>query len=321
MHITTHHAKNIANAITNLALYSALALSPIAAVGQMPMPSAQPTPAQTQPDAAAQPQDTQAQITQLKQQVARLQIALQQSKAKKTNPSKDTLNSAKPAMGMGDDSGEMGGMSSGAAKPSMAPMKDDSGEMSAMASSDAAMKSGDAKPMGGSGCCGMSMGKPMPKAGGMAGDKMTGMPGGNMPSKSAKAMSGSTTTETPHLLHVGAKDFFLDHAQHLGLTSEQKSGLEDIKSKAMQQKVTSQKKIDLEQQELWQLTSADQPNSAQIDSKVQEIAKLNGDQQIAFIHSVTEAAGLLNDEQKAAAVKSMSAGTKMKPSAPMKKMM
>jgi len=97
--------------------------------------------------------------------------------------------------------------------------------------------------------------------------------------------------------------------------------LEDIKSKAMQQKVTSQKKIDLEQQELWQLTSADQPNSAQIDSKVQQIAKLNGDQQIAFIHSVTEAAGLLNDEQKAAAVKSMSAGTKMKPSAPMKKMM
>lgn len=312
MHIPTQYATKAVSAITTLVLYSAILVNPTHAGAQMAMPSSQPT--QAQPVAAAQAQDMQAQITQLKQQVAQLQAALQQNKTKKPASPKGSMGAAKPAMGMEDDSGEMGGMSSGAAKTPMAPMKDDGGEMSAMAPPGGAMKSGDAKPMGGSGCCGMSMGKPMPKAGGMADDKMTGMP-----SKSAKAMSGATT-EVPHLLHVGANDFFLDHAQHLGLTSEQKSGLENIKSNAMRQKVASQKMIDLEQQELWQLTSADQPNSAQIDRKVQEIAKLNGDQQIAFIHSVTEAAGLLNDEQKAAAVKSMSPGTKMKPSAPMKKM-
>jgi hypothetical protein len=230
------------------------------------------------------------------------------------------MNSAKPSMGTGDDSGEMGGMSSGAAKPPMAPMKDGAGEMSSMAPSGDAMKSGGVKPMGGPGCCGMSMGKPMPKTGAMADDKMTGM-SGSMASKTAKAMPESTTAEAPHLLHVGAKDFFLDQSRHLRLTPEQKVNLENIKSDEMQRKVTSQKKIDMEQQELWQLTSAEQPNSAQIDSKVQEIAMLNGDQQIAFIHSVSEAAAVLNDEQKAAAVNSMSDGTKMKTPAPMKKMM
>ncbi|WP_353070704.1 hypothetical protein [Tunturiibacter gelidiferens] len=317
MYITTHYAKNIANAIANLALYSALALSPLAAVGQMPMPSAQPAPAQTRADAAVQPQDTQAQITQLKQQVAQLQVALQQSRVKKTNPSKSTMNSANPAMGKGDDSGEMGGISSGAATPPMAPMKDDSGEMSAMAPTGGAMKSGDAKPMRGSGCCGMSMGKPMPKAGGMAGDKMGGMSGGSMPSKNAKDMSGATTTEASPLLHVGAKDFFLDHAKHLNLTPDQKMSLEMIKSSALKHQSTTEMQVAQAQQELWQLTSAEQPVSAQIDGKVWEIAKLNADEQIAFIHSVSASSAVLTADQQAEAIKSMS--SPMNPKSKMQK--
>jgi Spy/CpxP family protein refolding chaperone len=74
----------------------------------------------------------------------------------------------------------------------------------------------------------------------------------------------------------------------------------------MQQKIASQKKIDAAEQELWQLTSADQPDSAQIDSKVQEIAKSKADQQVTFIHAVSSASDVLTTEQRAKVVKLMS---------------
>lgn len=89
------------------ALYSALLLSPMRATAQMPMPTPPSTPTQTQPDAPAQGQDTQAQITKLKQQVAQLQVALQQSKGKNTPAAKGATSPEKPTMRMGDDSGEM----------------------------------------------------------------------------------------------------------------------------------------------------------------------------------------------------------------------
>jgi Spy/CpxP family protein refolding chaperone len=214
------------------------------------------------------------------------------------------MGAADPAMGMEGESSEMGGMSAGSGK-SAPPMEGDMDEDDAMPPAAGAMKSGGAKPMASPGCCGMSMGKPMAKAPGMADDKMGGMSAGKMPSKGSNAMSGMKTTEAPHLLHVGAKDFYLDHAQQIGLTPEQKTDLEKIKAGAVQQKVASQKQIDVAEQELWQLTSADQPDSAQIDSKVQEIAKSKADQQVAFIHAVSSASDVLTTEQRAKVVKLM----------------
>ena len=307
MNIFMKYAPKTAYAIATLAFYFAFALGSTRAVAQMPMSSSQPAQSQAQPDAAAQSQDTQEQITQLKEQVAKLQAALQQKKAKKTSSGKGSMSAADPAMGMEGESGEMGGMSAGSGK-SAAPMNDDMDEDDAMAPAAGAMKSGDAKPMAGSGCCGMSMGsmgKPMAKAPGMGDDKMGGMSAGKMPSKGSKAMSGMKTAEAPHLLHVGAKDFYLDHAQQIGLTPEQKADLEKIKAGAVQQKVASQKQIDVAEQELWQLTSADQPDSAQIDSKVQEIAKSKADQQVTFIHAVSSASDVLTTEQRAKVVKLM----------------
>src|SRR5260370_37525917 len=120
----------------------------------------------------------------------------------------------------------------------------------------------------------MSMGKPMgSKAGGMSMDKMP-MKSGSIASKMPSAASG----EPPHLLHIGAKDFFLDHAQHIGLTPEQKTSLEKIKSDAMRQKVASQKQIDAAEQELWQLTSAVQPAETAIEKKGQAVATIGRDQ-------------------------------------------
>jgi Spy/CpxP family protein refolding chaperone len=267
MQIHIRYAKKTEMAIVTLALSSALTLASFDAVARiMPTPSSQRTQSRLQPDAATQ--------------------------------AKGAMNPAKLAMRMEDDD-EMGGMSPGAAKSPMAPMKDGMDEKDAN-----------------SGCCGMSMGKPMTKTGGMADDKMSGMPG------QSTSMSEPKTADAPHLLHVGAKDFFLDRARNIGLTPEQKASLQKIKSDAMQQRLTSQKQIDVAEQELWELTSADQPDTAQIDSKVQQIAKLKGDQQMALIHCVTDATKVLNAQQKEAAVKSMATGSspkKQKP-APMKKM-
>lgn len=201
-------------------------------------------------------------------------------------------------------------------------MEDEGNEM--------AMPPADPKPMGQMGaapmgCCGMTMGKPMgpgmakDKMGGMAKDKMGGMPGG----MTANPATGSQAAEAPHLLHVGAKDFFLDQARRLNLTPEQKANLVKIKADAASAKATSQKGIDVAQQELWQLTSADPADAAAIDGKVQEIGKLTADQQMASIHSVAEAAAVLDDQQRLAAVKPGAAGSmpKMPKSASMKKSM
>lgn len=146
MHSSIRSVAKVTNAIAGFALYSAVMFHPIHAAAQMPMPSTPPVQGQTQPDAADQGQDTQAQITKLKQQVAQLQVALQQSKGKSTPAAKGTMSPEKPAMGMGDDSGEMRGMSSGSAKAPMTPIGDDADEMATMPPSGGSMKGGIAKP-------------------------------------------------------------------------------------------------------------------------------------------------------------------------------
>ena len=292
--------KSRAVKIARLIVLSAFALGPVYALGQMPMPTTQPS----STDQATANQDMQAQIMQLQQQVVKLQSALKQSKGRKEASQPDPMISGKPAMGMGDDAGEMGGMSSGAAKP---PMKDKMGGMGGMDKMSAQagpMKGDSAAPMAPKGCCGRSMGMPMPK-GGMADDKMSNMPDGAATRMKSKPMAEPKMAEAPHLLHIGAKDFFLDHQQHLGITPDQKALLETIKRDASNQKATSEGQIDRAEQQLWQLTSADQPNGIDIDSKVQEVAQLRAAEQVAFIHSVSAASNVLTPEQRVQAVKPM----------------
>ncbi len=324
MRIPILNTQVTASAVACLALSCFMTLPSADASSQMTMPAPQPTP---QSDATTQAQDTKAQITQLKQQVVQLQAALKANKGAKTAAQPAAMGAAKPAMGMGDDTGEMGGMTPGAAKPPMAPMKDKMAGMEGMdkmSPPPAGMKGGSAAPMAAPGCCGMSMGMPMTK-GGMADDKMGNMPSGAATQMKAKPAASPKMAEAPHLLHIGAKDFFLDHQQHLGITPDQKAQLETIKNDASTQKSTSQGEIDKAQQQLWQLTSADQPNSADIDSKVKEVAQLRASEQVAFIHSVTAASNVLTPEQRVEAVKpmtvakgSMSKMPKARSSAPMK---
>lgn len=103
-----------------------------------------------------------------------------------------------------------------------------------------------------------------------------------------------------HLYHVGASGFFLDHPQHISLSTVQQTSLNRIKEKALLDRANLDRRIEDAEQELWTLTAADTPDAAKIDATVRAIEKLRGDQRLAFIRAVGDAAQVLTAEQQAA---------------------
>jgi hypothetical protein len=172
--------------------------------------------------------------------------------------------------------------------------------------------------MKGGGMGGMMMDNMMMgNMGGMQGGGMSGMggSGGGMmmddmnmmgmgPMGGSKGMKMKMTAALPgfpgasHIYHIGATDFFLDHPEHITLTNDQQVKLNAIKQKAVTDKANAQRKIDEAEQQLWELTAADQPDATKIDTKVRDIEKLRGDQRMGFIRSVGEAAQVLTDDQR-----------------------
>ena len=235
------------------------------------------------------------QIRQLNAKITRLEAAVA-----KTAPSAGGMpgmgaGGKKPAMGMMDDEMKMGGKKkSMAGGGGMAGMKDngmgmmdmDMMGMGAMGGDKAGMGMMDMDMMEMMGMMGMA-----PKsAGGMAGMK-------SMSKMQMKAALPSFPGSS-HIYHIGATDFFLNHPEHIDLTPKQKGGLGRLKEKAVLAKTSAQRKIDEAEQELWTLTSADEPDAAKIEAKIQEIEKLRGDQRMALIRAVGDAAKLLTDEQR-----------------------
>ena len=185
-------------------------------------------------------------------------------------------------MGMMDKMMGMGGGAMAAAAPmasgGMGMMDDDMMEM---------------PPMGGGA---MPAAAPMAGGGmGMMDMDMMGMGG------SASAMPQSAMPGFPgasHLYHIGATGFFLDHPQHIALTTEQQAALNQAKEQAALAKSTTDRAIEQAEQELWTLTAADQPDAAQIKAKLTEIGKLTAGKRLAFIRAVGDASTLLTDEQR-----------------------
>ena len=195
---------------------------------------------------------------------------------------------AKPAgmgmgmMGMMD--GMMGGM--GGKKKAMAgggsamPMMDDKMDMmSGMGGKKPAM------PM---------MDDDMDMMGMMGMGSMGGAKGKKM--KMASALPGFPGAS--HIYHIGASDFFLDHPQHITLSTEQETKLVKLKQKALTAKASAQRRIEEAEQQLWELTGSDQPDAAKMDAKVREVEKFRGDQRMAFIQAVGESAQVLTDDQR-----------------------
>ena len=141
---------------------------------------------------------------------------------------------------------------------------------------------------------------------GMGGGGMMGMD--TMMGAMGMAPGAGTTMAMPsalpgfpgasHLYHVGSTGFFLDYANKLGLSVEQRSSLNAIKRRALSAQATTQRKIAEAEEALWTLTAAEQPDAAAIESKVREIEKLRSDQRLTFIRAVGDAGKLLTADQQ-----------------------
>ncbi len=228
------------------------------------------------------------QLKELQVKVANLEAAL-----KKNHQTPATTD--KSAMKMGS--------MQGGSMPKMAKMK---GGMRAgqkgMKPSMGSMQSGQTN-----GATGMSGMRGMSTKGKMSGMSGMGMMGGGGMAMMGR-MKGMGQMQMPtalpgfsgasHIYHVGSTNFFLDHQQHITLSQEQQTKLNQIKQKSLLGQATMDRWIAEAEQELWVLTSSDAPDASKIEAKVREAEKLRGDKRIAFIRAVGDAAQVLTDEQR-----------------------
>lgn len=258
------------------------------------------------------------QVSQLRAKVAQLEAALTRiapqmatAPAGAAMPGMPAATAPSPAMSMGMakmKSDGMAGMRTGAAPAS--------GSMNMMGMMDKMVGMMD-KMMSMEGEMGMDMMKmdAMRSDAAMAKTPAAGMAnmsgGGGMISmmgmmdmgggSSIPAMPQSTLPGFPgasHLYHIGATGFFLDHPEHITLTTEQQISLNKMKEQALLRKNSSDREIADSEQELWQLTGSDQPDAAKIEGKVRDIERKRADARLAFIRSVGDAANVLTDEHR-----------------------
>ena len=232
----------------------------------------------------------------LKQQVAELQAKIKQLEA--ALPAKAPSLAASPAMPPMNQkmtpAPSMAGMTpGGSGTPGAMGMGDMN--MSGMPKNPA-----DNAPMPGGGMSG-GMGGMMTGMMGMMNQMMgmNAMPAaspGMAPSVPQSALPGFPGVS--HLYHIGSTGFFLDHAAHISLSTDQQAALNKIKEQALAAKTSADRQIEQAEQEMATLTSADQPDSAKIEAKVRDIEKLRTNERLAFIRAVGEAANLLTDDQR-----------------------
>ena len=129
---------------------------------------------------------------------------------------------------------------------------------------------------------------------------MMGMMGGKGGSSMAMPSALPGFPGASHLYHIGATGFFLDHPQHIALSTEQQMGLNQIKQQAALDKASASRSGQEAEQDLWTLTAADQPDNVQIEAKVAEIEKFKGNARLRFISAIGNAAKILTDEQRKA---------------------
>ncbi len=232
------------------------------------------------------------QLQQLRDKVAALEAALaqgQQGGGTRAGPGEPAPNMGMMGQGgMGGHEG-MGMMGSGMMGRGMEMMGGEMGQgmmgQGGMGGQGMGMMGGDMEMMGGEGMMGM---------GAMGQARRMGT--GHM--KMASSLPGFPGIS--HLYHIGAEGFFLNHVEHITLTADQRKKLNRIKEKALLGGSSCDRKVEEAEQELWELTASDTPDAAAIEAKVREIEKLRGDQRLAFIRAVGDAAKVLTDDQRRA---------------------
>lgn len=242
------------------------------------------------------------QVAELRDKVARLEAVLVRAAPKATA---STGDQGMQGMGTGGMGGMMDKMMGGARKGANG--------MSGMGMTD--------DMMGGKGTGQMmsgmdSMGDDMDMMGMMGMGSMGGGTKSLGKMKTTAALPGFPGAS--HLYHIGATGFFLDHPEHVTLSTQQQTRLNRVKQKALTDKSSAQRKIDEAEQDLWELTASDEPDGAKIEGQVRAIEKLRGDQRLAIIRAIGEAAKVLTDEQRQTLLGTGSADPHKQHSAPAK---
>lgn len=231
---------------------------------------AQPDHASHQPEKVEADQSLADQLAELRASVVRLEAALEQNhrgSKMKSDMASHQRGMDKPmgmdGMKMGDMQSmmKMKGMSSGGMGMGMGMKSDASSGMSMM---------------------GMMKGK--------------GMMGGSQSATAKSSLPGFPGAS--NIYHIGAASFFLDHDEHIELTTEQRAAINKIKQQSELSQNTADRKIEGAEQQLWELTASDQPDATKIEKKVREIESLRGDRRMDFIRKVGEAAKVLTDPQR-----------------------
>lgn len=202
-------------------------------------------------------------------------------------------------MSSGSDPSDSGGMQMGMGKMGMM-------NMGGMSSDGASSDSG-----------GMSMGTGgmgMKKMGGMM-DGMGMMMMGKMPDSSMATSSLPGFPGASHIYHIGSSDFFLDHGDHLALTTEQKKALNEIKSSTVLGRNEFDRQLERAEEQLWVLTSEASPDASAIEKALAEIGVLTADKRLDFIRAVGKAAEVLTDQQRGLLVGEAEADPDEKPQA------
>ena len=156
--------------------------------------------------------------------------------------------------------------------------------------------------------------KPGHRLMGGRGMRMMGRMGSGGPMEMPSALPGFPGAS--HIYHIGSTSFFLDHDAHITLSQDQRTKLNRLKEQTLLQQATFDRKIEEAEQKLWKLTASDEPDIVKIDAQVRKIGKLQGDQRIAFIRAVGEAAKLLTDNQRKTLIGTVAAGSASEKSNP-----
>ena len=247
-----------------------------------------------------------AQLAELRAKVAKLEAALAAG-----HPKPGATSTAGRGMkGMGKQGRGTGGMGMrGMGMRGMGMRGMGMGGMKGMGMQGRGM--GGMKGMGMGGMKGMGMGGM-----GMGGMKGMGPAMGKTPSPELSTSSLPGFPGVSHLYHVGASGLFLDHSDHLQLSTKQKEALSRIRQRVLLDVATSERKISQAEQELWLLTAADKPVAAAIEAKIRAIASLQADMRLLQIRAVGEAAKLLTAEQRNRVTQEPNATSSAKESGP-----
>ena len=101
-----------------------------------------------------------------------------------------------------------------------------------------------------------------------------------------------------HIYHIGATGFFLNHNEHIVLTVEQQTRLNEKKQETLLAQSDYDRRIEGLEEVLWSLTAASTPDINRVETEIRAIEALRAEKRLAFIRAVGEAAQILTVEQR-----------------------